>query len=120
MADNSQANIAKLLRLLRDTPIDNSGASETVLAQIYSYLIPTSQPRPHWFCKRADELTINAATFLLRLFAYSSPQVDIWKSQLQSLLDSCAECVQALERIKITSRQTWVTPSLSVVNELLI
>ncbi|KAJ7505328.1 AAA domain-containing protein [Mycena galericulata] len=77
------------LATLRDSPVDNAGASDAVLANIFTYLmeIPSSPSdgRLHWFCSRATPTTVAAATFLIRLFAYSSPLVEEWRRKVSCL-----------------------------------
>ncbi|KAJ7784568.1 SEN1 N terminal-domain-containing protein [Mycena metata] len=93
------------------SPVDNSGASEAVLGSIFQYLInvpPTvSDGCVHWFCDRAISTTVAAATFLLRLFAYNSPAVVEWQIKLRSCLNGCCSCVQGLQEVKVTSRNTY-------------
>ncbi|EIW80969.1 hypothetical protein CONPUDRAFT_104043 [Coniophora puteana RWD-64-598 SS2] len=61
----------------------------------------------HWFCSKADPLVVEAATFLLRLFAYDSAQVNEWKAKLKLCLGGCSECVQMLNVVKVSSRTTY-------------
>lgn len=110
MAKPHPNNVQKLLKSLHDTPIDNAGASDEVLGRVYAYLMdvpPSVMDRKlHWFCERADTTTVAAASFLLRLYAYDSPQVDAWKTKLNSCLQGCCGCVRSMERIKVDSRHT--------------
>ncbi|KAJ7095873.1 SEN1 N terminal-domain-containing protein [Mycena belliarum] len=96
---------------LRDSPVDNDGASDVVLSQIFSYLmaVPPTQPDGliHWFCGRAISTTVAAATFLIRLFAYSSALVEEWRTKFRKCLNGCAECVQGLQEAKISSQNTY-------------
>ncbi|KAJ7175856.1 SEN1 N terminal-domain-containing protein [Mycena filopes] len=112
MTSHDAASIVeRQLSLLRDSPVDNSGASEAVLASIFKYLMdvpPTvSDESVHWFCGRAAPTTVAAATFLLRLFAYNSPAVEEWQTKLRSCLNGCCNCVQGLEEAKLSSRNTY-------------
>ena len=92
---------------LRDPPAGTQDAPEDVLGLIYGVLIKDSTPsKAHWFCSRADKLTIDAATFLLRLHAYNSPRVNVWRTHLQACLKGCAGCVQGMQEAKTTSRHT--------------
>lgn len=109
MTDNS--HVEKILAQLRDAPVDTAGASDSYLGPVFSYLMKTSsndQPSgvPHWFCSRAKQLTVDAATFLLRLFAYDSPRVTQWKNVFERCMDGCCECLQGLEEVKLSSRTT--------------
>jgi senataxin len=110
MARPPPSNMQKLLKSLHDTPVDNAGASDQVLGSVYAYLMdlpPSSGDKKlHWFCDKADPTAVAAASFLLRLFAYDSPQVDQWKNSLNTCLRGCCDCVRSLERIKVDSRHT--------------
>lgn len=101
-------HVEKLLADLRDVPV-NTG-SDSCLAPIYSYLMAispnTSDGVLHWFCARADQITIDAATFLIRLYAYNSPLVDNWKKRLEFCLGGCCDCIRGLEEVKVSSRDT--------------
>ena len=110
MARPPSSNMQKFLKSLHDTPVDNAGASDEVLGPVYAYLMdlpPNSGDRKlHWFCEKADPTAIAAASFLLRLFAYDSPQVNEWKNRLNTCLRGCCDCVRSSERIKVDSRHT--------------
>jgi senataxin len=101
-------NVQTLLATLRDAPVDI--ASDAVLGTLLEYLMGVAPSPPnntfHWYCRHALPITVDAATFLIRLFAYQSENVNPWKSRMQSCLSSCAECVQGLERVKVTSKDT--------------
>lgn len=104
--------IDQQLAALRDSPVDNAGASDAVLATLFTYLMgitpSPSDGRLHWFCDRATSTTVAAATFLIRLFAYSSPLVEEWRTKFRACLKGCPECVQGLQDAKITSKNTCV------------
>ncbi|KAJ7644130.1 SEN1 N terminal-domain-containing protein [Roridomyces roridus] len=109
-SSDSLSSLDKRLASLRDFPVDNAGASDTVLADIYKYLmavLPSSDGCLHWFCSRATSTTIGAATFLIRLFAYSSPLVEDWRKKFRLCLKSCTGCVQGLQDAKISSKHTY-------------
>ncbi|KAJ6508793.1 SEN1 N terminal-domain-containing protein [Mycena sanguinolenta] len=99
------------LATLRDSPVNNDGASDAVLASIFTYLMgvpaDASDGRIHWFCGRAVSTTLAAATFLIRLFAYSSPLVEQWRTKFRACLNGCPDCVQGFEEAKITSKHTY-------------
>lgn len=109
MSNHDKEQLEKDLKQLRETPASTQDLNQQVLRRIFDYLVQDSLPAnatPHWFCSRADSLTREAATFLLRLHAYSSPQVAKWRSQLQSCLAGCSECVQRLQEVKVSSKDT--------------
>jgi len=61
--------VRKTIKQLRDVPANTTGAGQDVLLLISDYLVelsPKDEP-VHWFCRKADQLTIDCATFLLRL-----------------------------------------------------
>lgn len=102
--------VKALLAKLRDTPVNSADSSDDMLSPVFNYLMKapsnSSNKYYHWFCSRADQVTIGAATFLLRLFAYNSPKVDEWKARLIGCLVGCCACVKAFGEVKVTSRST--------------
>lgn len=102
--------VKALLARLRDTPVNSADSSDDVLFQVFNYLmnVPSNSSDKcyHWFCSRADQVTVDAATFLLRLFAYSSSKVDGWKARFIGCLAGCCACVKAFGEVKVTSRLT--------------
>ncbi|KAA1469989.1 hypothetical protein DENSPDRAFT_797113 [Dentipellis sp. KUC8613] len=111
-AANDLARLKKLLSDLRDQPVDSSSATDEIISPIYNYAMKV-QARPadggvHWFCELADDLTVQAATFLLRLFAYNSERVDLWKQKMQTMMDACCGCVRGLQEAKWNSRETYM------------
>lgn len=101
------------LRELHDHPVNTEGVVEADLILLFTFLMQHNTPQDgpvHWFCSKADPLVVEAATFLLRLHAYSSPRIQVWRSILQRCLSDCAHCVQKLQEIKTTSRHTCVVP----------
>lgn len=104
------SGITDLLASLRDAPVNTENMSQNILSRLYRYLmdIPSGSDNVlHWFCPRAMPDTVEAATFLIRMFAYET--VDEWREKFQSCMSSCAACVQGLERAKVTSRATYVS-----------
>ncbi|KIK69521.1 hypothetical protein GYMLUDRAFT_33895 [Collybiopsis luxurians FD-317 M1] len=101
--------VQDILKQLHDDPRNSEGVQESDLDVIYTYLQRCSVAKSnyHWFCRRAEGSVVQAATFLLRLFAYNSPKVDLWKGWLNKSLDTCAECVLGFEKAKISSRTTY-------------
>lgn len=103
----STTNIHKLLENLRDVPVDTEHVSGDILATLYNHLmnVPSASDNVlHWFCHRATRDTVETATFLIRMFAYES--VDRWREKYHSCASQCPDCVQELERVKVTSRDT--------------
>ena len=107
---NDVAKLKTLLATLRNNPVNTTDGSDSLLAPIFIYLmkIPpsTTDKSLHWFCDRADQLTVDAATFLVRLFAYNSTRVDEWKKKFRICLNGCPSCVKSFGEIKISSRHT--------------
>lgn len=107
---NDVDKVKALLVKLHDTPVNSADGSDDVLAPLFNYLMKvpsnSSDKSYHWFCSRADQVTVGAATFLLRLFAYGSPKVDEWRARLIGCLAGCCACVKAFGEAKFTSRST--------------
>lgn len=108
-----------LLEQLRSDPIGSEGSTDSVMKDVLDYLfkVPAapSDGVYHWFCKRADSVTREAATFLIRLFAYDSQRVDDWKARMKTILTSCCDCVRGLQEAKRTSQETCVHPVVQLV-----
>lgn len=107
--------VETLLATLRDKPVNSEELDDGILGEVYSYLmdIPsTSSGELHWFCEKADNITVDAATFLLRLFAYNSDSVNIWMERFQQCLTCCPLCVGGLERAKADCKTTYVCHSI--------
>ena len=107
----STANVQRLLKNLRQCPVDSSGVTDQDLAILYAYLLGVP-PKPggqlHWFCSGAEETTREAAAFLIRLRSYAGENVEVWARKLNLCLSSCASCVQALEFFKVSTRSRQV------------
>ncbi|KAK0221815.1 SEN1 N terminal-domain-containing protein [Armillaria fumosa] len=109
-AATSATQVQNVLDKLRDSPVDSDNLANDVLAQVYNYLMGVSKDREdiHWFCGRATTTTVAAATFLIRLFAYTSSLVLTWKEKLSACVMMCADCACGLERAKYSSRTTYL------------
>lgn len=107
---NNHDHVERLLLSLRERPKD-AEISDSILQDVYLYLmnVTLSKDDVHWFCDKAGDTTIEAATFLIRLFAYDSGEVSRWKERLHRCLSTCLPCVQGLEYRKILSRETCVS-----------
>lgn len=101
--------VKKLLEELRDDPTLFT-IDDRVLQPIWEYLVnvPLVGGERHWFCTLANDTTIEAATFLLRLLSFSSVAVIKWKELLHECLSHCVGCVHGCEAAKIRSRSTYV------------
>lgn len=103
------AHVQAKLAQLRDSPAGTSDADDSVLALVFQFLIPDENAKAtnvHWFCPRAEQTIVEAATFLLRLHAYNSARVKVWTRYLRSCLATCPECVRGLQEAKVSSRHT--------------
>jgi senataxin len=104
--------IQTLLERLRKEPVGSEGSTDSILRVIFDYLfkVPadSSDDLVHWFCQRADSVTREAATFLIRLFAYDSQRVNDWRARMKRLIFSCCDCVRGLQDAKRTSQETCV------------
>lgn len=106
----SLAEVRALLAGFRDAPVGTENIPEADLVKLYHYLmaVPSGSDNVlHWFCHRAAPDTVEAATFLLRMFAYE--KVDEWRKKFLLCVKSCADCVLGLERAKVSSRITYVS-----------
>jgi senataxin len=107
MSASNIDHVKHLLVSLRERPQDVE-ISDNILKDVYLYLMNMTflKGEVHWFCDKADTTTIEAATFLIRLFAYDSEEVKRWKERLHKCVTTCVPCAQGLEQKKILSRQT--------------
>ncbi len=106
--------VKKKLLELRDQPV--AIASDDVLRLVSTYLLGSlKKPESldnvlpkfgHWFCSQAEDLVKEAATFLIRLHAYNSSSVDIWRAQLKRVLSRCCYCVRGMHEAENMSRHT--------------
>ncbi|EIN12594.1 hypothetical protein PUNSTDRAFT_118369 [Punctularia strigosozonata HHB-11173 SS5] len=80
------------------------------MSDVLEYLMglpKSSDSATHWFCVHAKPVTREAATFLIRLFAFDGRQANEWKERLKDCLTSCALCVKCFQEVKFTSRRTY-------------
>jgi len=102
--------VSRSLEKLRREPITTDGMQDSILGPIYSLLMNTptgDNGTPHWFCDKARPVVVEAATFLIRLYAYSdNPRVEVWKKKLAGVLQGCCGCVQGFADAKTSSRDT--------------
>lgn len=104
----TKKEIERKLLELRDVPVtedDQDGA----LRPIYDLLMsakPASDGRYHWFCDLADSVTVEAARYLLRLFAYTDEKVVKWQERLAECLRGCVGCVAGLNEARRTAKST--------------
>ena len=112
--DVSSTQVETLLERLRKEPVGSEGSTDQIMKVVFDYLINVpdnpSGGTYHWFCQLANNVTQEAATFLIRLFAYDSQRVNDWKARMKKIVSSCCDCVRALQEAKRTSQQTCVYP----------
>ncbi|KAI0632099.1 SEN1 N terminal-domain-containing protein [Trametes polyzona] len=111
----NREDVKKKLAELRDSP--KVAAGEDDLRLTSTYLLGTLKlpenlheaplVHEHWFCSQADEVAKEAATFLIRLHAYTSSSVEIWRSQLKRVIARCCYCVRGLHEAEVMSRHTY-------------
>ena len=114
MAASRRDEVKKQLLELQNIPV--ATPSDDVLRRVATYLLDNiSKPETsakvalehqHWFCSQADDLTRDAATFCIRLHAYNSSSVEVWRIQLKRVLLSCCNCVRGLHDAEGMSRHT--------------
>ncbi|KAI0670809.1 SEN1 N terminal-domain-containing protein [Trametes maxima] len=111
----SKDEVKKRLAELRDAPRTQVGDEDLRLTSTY---LLGSLRRPdnpstvalafdHWFCSKADEVTREAATFLIRLHAYNSSSVELWRWQLKRVITRCCNCISGLYEAEMMSRYTY-------------
>lgn len=106
--------VKKKLAELRDAPQALVGDEDLRLTSTYllgALKIPEGAAEvplvyEHWFCSQADEVTREAAIFLVRLHAYNSTTVDVWRLQLKRVLTRCCYCVRGLHEAEYMSKHT--------------
>ncbi|KAI5896492.1 uncharacterized protein SCHCODRAFT_01200004 [Schizophyllum commune H4-8] len=118
MADGE---IANLLADVRAEPAKYNKPSDTVLGAIFGLVVKTGPSEPsqiHWFCSQASETLSEAATFLIRLFAYNSPLVETWKAQYSLCVNECVQCALGVEIAKTRARSIYMSsfPPDTLVN----
>lgn len=106
--------VKKKLAELRDAPV--AIVPDEVLKFLSTYLLGSldkpenpstfSPAHNHWFCSQADEVTKEASIFLIRLHAYNSNSVEVWRLHLKRVLSRCCYCVRGLHEAEIMSRHT--------------
>lgn len=107
MASTTSQDVSNKLEEFRDAPVMQPSGQD--LYTIFQFLVLENSPAEsqlHWFCAQAQPLVFEAATFLLRLHAYSSSLVAQWREKLQTCMAGCAQCVKGLQEVKGTSRHT--------------
>lgn len=110
----SRVNVDKVNKLLEELREDPTlfTIDDRILQPIWEYLVNVplvGGGERHWFCTLANDTTIEAATFLLRLLSFSSVAVIKWKELLHECLSHCVGCVHGCEAAKVRSRSTYVT-----------
>lgn len=106
--------VATLLHRLESYSRDPGAASDEIrnklMQDAFNHLSgPTSSVNSsfaHWFCNKATRVTIECATFLIRLHAYASEFVSVWKLRCADVLHSCMECCASYQDRKALSRTT--------------
>jgi len=105
-----EVEVSRSLEKLKQEPITTDGMQDSILGPIYTLLLavpPGDDDLLHWFCAKAKQVVVEAATFLLRLYAYTdNPRVEVWKTKLTGVLHGCCGCTQGFADAKITSRET--------------
>ncbi|PCH40128.1 helicase sen1 [Wolfiporia cocos MD-104 SS10] len=110
----SESEIDTALKELHDTPV--ATPSDGTLSLLTNYLLgspvsgssaPLAQKFDHWLCSRSTPTIRETAKFLIRLHAYNSPRVDVWRQQFRKCLSSCCQCVRALQEAKINTRHNY-------------
>ncbi|KIJ54640.1 hypothetical protein M422DRAFT_220966 [Sphaerobolus stellatus SS14] len=104
-----EREISRSLEKLKTQPIATGGSGDDVMVPIYTFLMgaPPKDGVLHWFCAKTRPVVIEAASFLLRLYAYNSDSVVIWKGKLTEVLHGCSDCVEVYMEVKLKSRDSY-------------
>ncbi|KAI0031389.1 SEN1 N terminal-domain-containing protein [Vararia minispora EC-137] len=94
---------------LRDFPVEDPDPKLMVKLFDWTMGLPTTADRLHWYCHRADETLVMAATYLIRLFAYDGSKKVQWLERLEIILRGCCDCVRGLQAAKWNARQTYLS-----------
>lgn len=108
-SSESQSLLHRLSDLARDPGAALDKAREDLMRDALNYLSSfssTSASPLHWFCDRAPQVVAECATFLLRLHAYESEQVPVWKAQCAKVLHTCSQCCASYQDRKVASRRS--------------
>ena len=103
----SKHAIEAKLKVLRDDPVTTASVQDKDMQLLHSHLMSASPDLDgslHWFCPRAEPLTRELATFLLRLHGYKD--MDAWRSRIKDVWKSCADCIRYMDEAKVGSRKT--------------
>ncbi|EJC98117.1 uncharacterized protein FOMMEDRAFT_97735 [Fomitiporia mediterranea MF3/22] len=106
----SRHELEARLKQLRDVPVNTAGSQDRDMIPLHEHLMgvkPDSDGLTHWFCPRAELLTQELATFLLRLHAYTNDKVDKWRKQIIGVWRGCADCIRCMDEVKGSSRTTY-------------
>lgn len=107
----TDTEFADVLKGLRDKAAGIEELPEALLHAILDFVMraPKIGSEHHWFCAKAPPLLVEAATFILRLFAYrESTDVERMRERLSFVLDGCCDCVHVFQNAKWSSRLTCV------------
>lgn len=94
----------KVLHRLQLGGADTMNVDPQTLGKLNDRL-PTT-PGCHWYCSRADNVTKEAAMFLLRMLAYDGARAHQWRANFVQCLTNCADCVVGAQEAKVQSRRT--------------
>ncbi|KAH7102537.1 SEN1 N terminal-domain-containing protein [Auriculariales sp. MPI-PUGE-AT-0066] len=107
----SEPQFAATLEQLRDNPVGLQGIKEDTLHAVLDFVLRTDKidGRYHLFCNLAKPVWVEAATFILRIYAYQdSSDVKRLRARFAQVLSECRACVQAFQARKWTSRRTYL------------
>jgi hypothetical protein len=105
----SQSLLHRLNDYARDPGSVSDNVREDLMRDALKYLSSSSSTSAlplHWFCDTSPRVVGECATFLLRLHAYESEHVPVWKAQCAKVLHTCPRCCASYQDRKVASRRS--------------
>ncbi|KZV98838.1 hypothetical protein EXIGLDRAFT_763074 [Exidia glandulosa HHB12029] len=94
--------------------IDTSEKRAVALFQ-FVMRVPQVGGEYHWFCAKVPPLAVEAATFAIRMFAYTeSTSLGLIKERLSIVLHGCCECMRLFQNAKRVLRTIYLSGMVSV------
>ena len=113
----NEEQISRILEKLKKEPVGVGPDGEPYMLLVFKLLmsvIPGQDGILHWFCQKTRPVVIEAATFLLRLHAFKSDSVNIWRGKLTGVLHGCCDCIEGYAEAKSCSKETYVRVFLNI------
>lgn len=104
---HEEEKISKLIAILKTGERYQLKHHETDL--LYRFLLPTQNPFFHWYCSQAPTLRKEVATYAQIWLVTDDQNADAivrWKEQHGQVLNTCCDCVVAMEDTLLESQFT--------------